>query len=524
MKKIILYYHTLKYLKGRQVFYRIFYFVRRIIGIKGRNIILNKTITTESIDFPVLLQEETSYKIESNKFTFINLSHTFSERIDWNFFEHGKLWNYNLNYFNYLNQKDEISLEEGLVVINSFISSFDSLSSGADPYPTSLRIINWIKFLARHKIKDKKIDDSLYHQTTYLRHNLEFHLLGNHLLENAFALVFASCYFQDDSLFVSSKKLLVDELNEQILSDGAHFELSPMYHQIMLFRILDTYNLLVRNDTFNKDLEQKLKSEAELMLGWLQQISFSNGDIPLVNDSAFGISPTTSELIEYGRKLGLNPSIVTLKESGYRKFVGRNYEVIADVGRIGPDYIPGHAHCDALNFVMYVDGCPFIVDTGTSTYESGERRNLERSTFSHNTVSFGDYEQSEMWGSFRAGRRVIPSIEYDTKDYLSASIKYVTTTAFHKREFFKEDNVFRIIDSVKYNELALAHFFFHPNKSISLEGNDVVASNCTLHFIGSSRIVIEDYFYAPEFNKRINAKKILVYFTSQLETIITPTV
>lgn len=196
-----------------------------------------------------------------------------------------------------------------------------------------------------------------------------------------------------------------------------------MYHQIMLFRILDTYNLLVRNDTFTKGLEQKLKSEAELMLGWLQQISFSNGDIPLVNDSAFGISPTTNELIEYGRKLGLNPSIVTLKESGYRKFVGRNYEVIADVGRIGPDYIPGHAHCDALNFVMYVDGCPFIVDTGTSTYESGERRNLERSTFSHNTVSFGNYEQSEMWGSFRAGRRVIPSIEYDTKDYLSASYK-----------------------------------------------------------------------------------------------------
>ena len=85
-----------------------------------------------------MLQEETSYKIESNQFTFINLSHTFSERIDWNFFEHGKLWNYNLNYFNYLNQKDEISLEEGLILINSFISSFDSLSSGADPYPTSL--------------------------------------------------------------------------------------------------------------------------------------------------------------------------------------------------------------------------------------------------------------------------------------------------------------------------------------------------------------------------------------------------
>ncbi|MBK8735614.1 MAG: hypothetical protein IPL98_06840 [Saprospiraceae bacterium] len=37
------------------------------------------------------------------------------------------------------------------------------------------------------------------------------------------------------------------------------------------------------------EIETNTKIQAELMLGWLQQITFSNGDIPLVNDSAFGI-------------------------------------------------------------------------------------------------------------------------------------------------------------------------------------------------------------------------------------------
>lgn len=84
--------------------------------------------------------------------------------------------------------------------------------------------------------------------------------------------------------------------------------------------------------------------------------------------------------------------------------------------------------------------------------------------------------------------------------------------------------MFRIIDSVKYNELALAHFFFHPSVSISVVGNDVISPDCKLHFSGCTRIIIEDYFYAPEFNKRIGAKKILVYFVSQLEATFTPTI
>lgn len=85
-------------------------------------------------------------------------------------------------------------------------------------------------------------------------------------------------------------------IKEQVLSDGAHFELSPMYHCIMLGRVLDCYNLVSQNALFNQELESFLKKKAGMMLGWLEKIVFKNGDIPLMNDAAFGIALTYRQL------------------------------------------------------------------------------------------------------------------------------------------------------------------------------------------------------------------------------------
>src|SRR5690606_27073209 len=48
-------------------------------------------------------------------------------------------------------------------------------------------------------------------------------------------------------------------------------------------------------------------------------------------------------------------------------------------------------------------------------------RNLERSTSMHNTVVVNGANQSEVWSSFRVGRRADVSILVDTKNSLHAS-------------------------------------------------------------------------------------------------------
>ena len=110
-------------------------------------------------------------------------------------------------------------------------------------------------------------------------------------MENAFSLLFGAYYFQDNILYNKSKKLLISELNEQILNDGAHYELSPMYHQILFLRLLDCINLIKLNKSWKLDnLMSFLEEKANLMFSWLINITYKDGTIPMVNDSTFNIA------------------------------------------------------------------------------------------------------------------------------------------------------------------------------------------------------------------------------------------
>jgi uncharacterized heparinase superfamily protein len=202
------------------------------------------------------------------------------------------------------------------------------------------------------------------------------------------------------------------------------------------------------------------------MLGWLKCITFSNGDIPLFSDSAPGVAPSTEQLLDYAHTLKVKPDDMRLGESGYRKYTGNRYELVIDAGPIGPDYQPGHGHCDMLSFVLYVDGRPCIVDTGSSTYEDCERRHTERTTFSHNTVAVAGREQSEIWGAFRVARRArIKKLE-EGSSFLEAMIEgFPPLHIRHTRRFEFHDDSIVIKDSLSNSAEAYSRFHFADEKA-----------------------------------------------------------
>jgi len=528
MKKIFLYYHTLKYLKFKQIRYRVYYALRahwRKLTKFKYDFNSEKTCTVNSLTLLPSIQNYTSF-FPDNTFSFLNLEKTFSDEIDWNYSEYGKLWTYNLNYFEYLNQK-EIDPEIGVQLIRNFIKKIDTAKDGLEPFPISLRIINWVKFLTENNIQDPEIDQSLYIQTEILMGKLEFHILGNHLLENGFALLFAAYYFSDEKFYKKSTAILQSQLKEQTLADGAHFELSPMYHCLMLYRVLDCINLVDRNTLHLENeshLSECLHEKTTLMLGWLRQMTFQNGDFPRLNDSTSGIAPMSSELFDYAARLNVTTKTVALKESGYRKFQSTDYECIVDIGHIGPDYIPGHAHSDTFNFVIHARGQPFIVDTGISTYESGDNRQRERSTSAHNTVQVGEVEQSEIWSSFRVARRAKVIDLNETKSTIKAShTGYARTGATHEREFVFSEKKIVIKDNIntKKNTSAKAFIHFHPSIKVEVKGKTIHTNLGKIQFEGSESIELTSYMYAKGFNDRVESRKIIITFENDsLETRI----
>ena len=504
------YLRTIKYLTLSQIYYRILYIIKK--RFFNKKYYLKNIYKNDSISWKNSFYKNKSFE-EKNSFRFLNKEKKFPI-VDWNFMEYGKLWNYNLVYFDFLNQKD-MDLNVGLNLINSFIKNDSSHISGHEPYTISLRNVNWIKFLVINKIKDQDIDDYIYNSYCRLLDNLEFHLMGNHLLENGFSLLFGSYYFENSNFYLKAKKIILEQLEEQILNDGAHFELSPMYHNIILERLLDSIFLIHNNNTFgDKEFKNSLINKAEKMLSWLKNIEYRNGELPHFNDSTNNIALLNSKLFDYANILKINDKKIPLKDSGYRKVNLDGYEFVLDVGPIGPDYIPGHGHADIFNFELKIDNLPMIVDTGTSTYENNSKRQNERSTFAHNTITINTKNQSEVWGSFRVGSRAKVNILSDERNRVYAShdgYKNMGITHFRSFEFFK--NKIIIEDTLKGTQknIAESHIHFHPDRSVIMISNNIIEVDKKIHLIfhGYNNIKIKDFKYCLGFNKNKTSKKII---------------
>ena len=509
-------FNTVKYLKFIQIYFRLYYFIRG----KYRKLIRFQYQFTKDADVQKYLNLNLSvvnkYSVyENNKFSFLNLTKKFEDNIDWNYFEYGKLWTYNLTYFEYLKDKEDVML------IHDFINNIENIEDGLEPFPISLRGINWIKFISKYNIQDEIIDASLYAQYYILLDNIEYHLLGNHLLENGFSLLFGAYYFEDEKLYNKAIAILKDELEEQVLTDGGHFELSPMYHQIMLFRLLDCINLLQNNSwKENRSILDFLTIKAEAMLAWLNNISYQNGDIPLLNDSTNSIAPTSNEIFQYANRLNLKPQSLKLQDSGYRKIIQKKYECVVDIGEVGASYIPGHAHADTFNFELRINRSlstipkPFIVDSGLSSYEAGDIRSYERSTKAHNTVEVLAKNSSDVWGVFRVANRASIIALEEKDDYIGATHDgYKQSGIYHTREWnFQEDKIV-IVDRLNKNVDAIARLHFHPDV-LEDEIRKKVKPN-TAHY------ALNTYQFASEFNKQEKAKVMEIPFNGELIIEIT---
>jgi len=528
LSKIKLYFHSIRYLKWIQIRYQIWFRLR----LKWRYYLKHRyqlTSTSHSASLKFNNWIDKPKTIYGNEFRFFNLPYKFENNgIVWNYNGLGKLWNYNLNYMDFLLQPN-MGKERGIKLINDYIKKLDNKSIGLESFPISIRGVNWIKFLSKHGIKNPVIDNSLFAQYKILFDNQEYHLLGNHLLENGFSFLFAGFYFNDSRFFTKAKDIIETELNEQILTDGGHFELSPMYHQIILDRILDCINLLQNNESFKGQviLLAKMKRKAKLMIRWLNSVTFSSGQIPMLNDSAPKIAPSTKGINNYAIRLGLITEALIrevqlhpkMKDSGFRRINGSNYECIMKVGQIGPDYQPGHAHADTFNFELNLYGKPLIVDTGISTYEKNERRQFERGTAAHNTVQINEKDSSEVWDGFRVSRRAhVLHLEETDNKIIAKHDGYEYLGIIHERIFQWDENRLEIIDQVlnKNAKEVVSRFHFYPNKNLVLVDNKVIFEGGSATFVGAISILLNEFQYASEFNKLSPGIVIEVIFINEL--------
>ncbi len=415
LRQISRLYHTVRHLKLTQVYHQIKYrLVRAKRPVKPTK---GKFVLPQLVPSPAKTE---ALEVREGRwlFRFLNLEKTFdSAHIDWSHAEYGMLWTYNFNYFDWLHQEN-IKPEVGLESLSAFYRTVDQNPIALHPYPTSLRIINASKFVCKWQIQEAWLHEQFVADLYFLESRLEYHLLANHLLENAFALYIGGIVTGEQNFLDVGRQLLEQQLQEQILDDGMHYERSPMYHIIILERLLDALNFAkALDDGLVELLTTNARKMTSLAMNWT-----GLDRIPMMQDSAYAIAPQLEEVLSYAERLLVEdmPQIPSaFGQSGYRTLTSGALTLVANVGSIGPNYQPGHAHADELHFELYHHGQTVVTDVGVSTYEKNERRLLERSTASHNCISWGD-NSSDVWSGFRVGQRAKVKLLQDTESSVVA--------------------------------------------------------------------------------------------------------
>lgn len=459
---------------------------------------------------------------------FLNHDGEIAEAAQWEDPSQTRLWLYNLHYFDDLGSA---SYEQHRTLQRQLITRWiaenpPANGTGWEPYPVSLRAANWIKFWLAGNQPDAGWRDSLAVQLRWLMTHLEWHLLGNHLLANAKALVLAGLYFEGDEAAGWLRKGLEiygRQLPEQILADGGHFELSPMYHAIILEDLLDLANV-ARVYCRREALFAALPQIIGRMRSWLAAMTHPDGDIALFNDAAFGIAAPPSDLEAYARRLGLpelppvSGRLRHLAASGYVRLDRGDAAAILDLAAVGPDYLPGHAHADTLSFELSIGDERVIVNGGTSTYERGPLREAQRSTRAHSTVEVANEDSSEVWASFRVARRayVEATAVVDTTQETSVSAAHngyrrLPGKPLHRRSWVMTDNALEIRDQVTGSQPAPAIARFHLAPGVTATGDRLVsASGRAIRWRSTAPATVEPSDWYPRFGQQLPASTLHV--------------
>jgi uncharacterized heparinase superfamily protein len=377
------------------------------------------------------------------RFEFLNARYDLGRPIDWHAAGPSQLWRFKLQYGRYLvdlaaTRADGWPLVAALMREWIAANPLGRVPDAWHPFVVSERLVNWMLAIRLCAPSSRTGDDilrSLAVQAVFVEDNLETDVGGNHLLKNLKAMLMAGCFWhggQADRWYEVYADAFARELDGQLLSDGAHYERSPMYHALVLEDALEAACAI---RAAGRAIPPSLASAMRAMVAYLPHITHPDGEIALFNDSVFGEAPPPRALHAFAARVlddSETAKTMTTRHAAFSAdLVGpaaapspdgriratadgglvavpaldRRGFALVDVGPACPDDLPAHAHADLFSFELTLDGARWIVDSGVGEYQAGPWREYYRSTRAHNTVAVDDEDQIECWSSFRVARR-----------------------------------------------------------------------------------------------------------------------
>lgn len=320
---------------------------------------------------------------------------------------------------------------------------------------------SWALFLFRgSKVLPWSLSEAILEQAGVHARRIERYLSyyfspNTHLTGEALGLFYAGTVFPEldgaDRWRELGRRILLEQLDRQVLPDGVYFEQSTCYQRYTVEIYLHFLILAARQGVV---VPPEVGERVQDMLDFLLAIRQPDGSMPQIGDTDGGsllpLAHRTSEDFRgvfavaaafFGRAdyawaageaapevlwlLGpeglqvfdaLQPSPPSTTPSrlfergGYavmRESWDRDaHQLILDAGPLGCPVSSGHGHADLLAIQCAVFGEPCLIDPGTYGYTHDRRwRDYFRGSFAHSTVTIDGLGQADPGGPFKWGQR-----------------------------------------------------------------------------------------------------------------------
>jgi len=386
------------------------------------------------------------------------------------------------------------------------------------------------------------------------------------------------------------RSVLERQIARQVRADGVYVEQSPHYHRYTLDIYLHAVILARRAGRPLQGVDARLQAALEHAMS----ITMPDGSFPLIGDDDGGqLLPLDAEppndfrealatgAVLYGRGdyaavagecreqtlwlLGprgvadfdqLTPAF---PHDASRAFPDGGFYVMCDGWSADSNYTlvdmgphgflsGGHAHADALSFVLCVDGRQLFIDPGTCVYcSTGRERDAYRETAAHNTISIDERSSSEPGeGAFQWRHtartelgRWTSNASYDFVRGAHDGFMRLALPVRHERSIlFVKSGYWLIRDRLigDGSHRAIIHFHCAPNVEASLLSSDEailrVPTDGTqravrLRILGANgSFVLRQGTVCPEYGKREPASvceyHLTTHGTTELLTFVLP--
>jgi hypothetical protein len=432
----------------------------------------------------------------------------------------------------------------------------------------AIRAANWLVaqeyFSEEGLIPDKfwhEFYTSIYEHGRFIWGHLENRSgnTNNHYLSNLIGLFFIAIYCP---FFRESKKWqefvlkeLANEIKKQVYPDGCNFEASTSYHRLALELFFYAELLGKRSGIeFPASYKKQVRKMFEFSLYCIKP----NGLIPQIgdNDNSRFLIFCKRSILEH--KYLLTLAAVSYKDSDYKisrfDFDEEAFWVFGKSGKKSYDefqfrnkpltskafpqagwYIIRQSNdycfisCGQNGQNGMIDGQDIVVDPGSYVYTSDpEERNRFRSTGYHNTAIFNDYEQNEIpeKDMFSLPEKIkikeADLKEIDNNIVFHGEIRFAGIT--HKRMIIRdnESGCWQVKDSFSCSKPLNGKLMFHLSPTLVSEGSGILKRDQRDKIasieVTKCKMENEDYYYSPEYGRKIKADCLAAYISIKENT------